>query len=297
MRHHCFICCNVPRSLVIAAKVKHARSGLNTGVAHCDQLLSQVDLLNMLVKSGCSALIPAEPLNGHALRHLRDRLVEEELWMLAMEVSTKSGLERTGVWAAWGKACLRAGCWDEAREKFSHCLEKVALGPDSARPLRSPPLLTEIIQILEEGAYTIDRKVLQQADKIRASKTLPVALLSSPALTVLHSLSSLKEIAHGSYPQTVPPLNTVVIGPKLDPLFYEECCYYLSAYGSHAGIISFYVSHDDLLAALKHVLSQKVDPEIFLETIYIPCLRQGLISDLHHELSTVDPTLAVWKVW
>ncbi|XP_021918501.1 uncharacterized protein LOC110829239 isoform X4 [Zootermopsis nevadensis] len=285
------------RSLVVAAKVKHARSGLNTGVAHCDQLLSQVDLLNMLVKSGCSALIPAEPLNGHALRRLRDRLVEEELWMLAMEVSTKSGLERTGVWAAWGKACLRAGCWDEARDKFSHCLEKVALGPDSARPLRSPPLLMEIVQILEEGAYTVDRKVIQEADKIRASSTVPAALLSSPALTVLHTLSSLKEIAHGNYPQATPPLNPLVIGPKLDPLFYEECCYYLSSYGSHAGIISFYLSHDDLLAALKHVLSQKVDPEIFLEMIYIPCLRQGLVSDLYHELSTVDPTLGVWKVY
>ncbi|PNF30079.1 hypothetical protein B7P43_G04236 [Cryptotermes secundus] len=285
------------RSLVVAAKVKHARSGLNTGVAHCDQLLSQVDLLNMLVKSGCSALIPAEPLNGHALRHLRDRLVEEELWMLAMEVSTKSGLDRNGVWAAWGKACLRAGCWDEAREKFSHCLEKVSLGPDSARPPRSPPLLNEIIQILKEGAYTVDRKVLQQADKIRASRAVPVVLLTSPALTVLHSLSSLKEVAHGNYPQTTPPLNTVVIGPKLDPLFYEECRYYLTSYGSHAGIISFYLSHDDLVEALKHVLSQKVDPEVFLDMIYIPCLRQGLISDLHQELSAVDPTHEVWKLY
>lgn len=285
---------DVPRSLVVAAKVKHARSGLNTGVAHCDELLSQVDLLNMLVNSGCSALIPAEPLNGHALRHLRDRLVEEELWLLAMEVSTKSGLERTGVWAAWGKACLRAGCWKEAREKFSHCLEKVSPGLDAARPPRSPPLLNEIIQILEEGAYTVDRKVLQQASRARSSRALPVALLSSPAVTVLHTLSALNEIARGNYPQTI--LNAVVIGPKLDPIFYEECQYYLSSYGSHAAIISFYLSHDDLSAALKHVLEQKVDPELFLETIYIPCLRRGLVSDLLQGLSTIDATLEVWKV-
>lgn len=280
----------------MAAKVKHARSGLNTGVAHCDELLSQVDLLNMLVNSGCSALIPAEPLNGHALRHLRDRLVEEELWLLAMEVSTKSGLERTGVWAAWGKACLRAGCWKEAREKFSHCMEKVSPGPGAARPSRSPSLLNEIIQVLEEGAYTVDCKVMQQANKARSSRALPAALLSSPAVTVLHTLSSLNEIARGNYPQTMPPLNAVVIGPKLDPIFYEECQYYLSSYGSHAAIISFYLSHDDMLAALKHVLIQKVDPESFLETIYIPCLRQGVVSDLLQELSTVDPSLEVWKV-
>lgn len=276
--------------------MKHARSGLNTGVAHCDELLSQVDLLNMLVKNGCSALIPAETLNGHALRHLRDRLVEEEHWLLAMEVSTKSGLERTGVWAAWGKACLRAGCWKEAREKFSHCLEKVSVGLDTPRPPRSPPLLNEIIQILEEGAYTVDRTVLCQANKVQASRAVPVSVLSSPALTVLHTLSSLNEITHGNYPQALPPLNAVVIGPKLDPVFYEECQYYLLSYGSHATIISFYLSHDDLFAALKHVLVQKVDPELFLETIYIPCLRQGLTSNFLQELSTIDPTLEVWKV-
>jgi zinc finger FYVE domain-containing protein 26 len=138
--------------------------------------------------------------------------------------------------------------------------------------------------------------VLQQANKARSSRGLPAALLSSPAITILHTLSSLNEIARGNYPQTMPPLNAVVIGPKLDPIFYEECQYYLSSYGSHAAIINFYLSHDDLLAALKHVLVQKVDPELFLETIYIPCLRQSLVSDLLQQLSAVDRTLEVWKV-
>jgi zinc finger FYVE domain-containing protein 26 len=127
-------------------------------------------------------------------------------------------------------------------------------------------------------------------------RAVPLALLSSPALTALHTLSSLNEIAHGNYPQTMPQLNAIVIGPKLDPIFYDECQYYLSSYGSHASIISLYLSHDDLLAALKHVIAQKVDPELFLETVYIPCLRQGLVSDLLQELSTIDPTLEVWKV-
>ncbi|XP_066995944.2 uncharacterized protein Sptz [Anabrus simplex] len=274
------------RSLVVAAKVKYARYGLNTGVVDCDQLLSQVDLLSMLVNSGCSALIPAKPLNGHALRRLRDRLVEEEMWTVAMEVSTKSGLDRAGVWAAWGKACLQAGCWEEAREKFSHCLVScVTPGSDSARPLRNPPLLNEIIQILESGAYTI-----------KASKdTAALFGFSSSALSVLHTLSSLREITQGKYNEATPPSNTIIIGPKLDPLFYSECCSYLTTYGSHAGIVAFYLSHDDLPAALQHIQQQKVDVDTFLETVYLPCLVQGNTSTLQQEMSQMDSSLDIWK--
>lgn len=53
-----FIC----RSLVVAAKVRYAKAGLNLGVGHCDRLLGQVDLLSLLVKSGCANLLPVEPL-------------------------------------------------------------------------------------------------------------------------------------------------------------------------------------------------------------------------------------------
>ncbi len=56
-------------------------------------------------------------------RRLRDKLIEDERLALAMEVSTKCGLDTSGVWSAWGKACLYSGDYTAAREKFSHCLK------------------------------------------------------------------------------------------------------------------------------------------------------------------------------
>lgn len=40
-----------------------------------------------------------------------------------LQVSTKTGLDSTGAWHAWGMACLKAGNLTAAREKFSRCLK------------------------------------------------------------------------------------------------------------------------------------------------------------------------------
>jgi zinc finger FYVE domain-containing protein 26 len=40
-----------------------------------------------------------------------------------MEVSTKCGLDPSGVWAAAGFACLQAGDLAFARDKFSKCMK------------------------------------------------------------------------------------------------------------------------------------------------------------------------------
>jgi len=113
------------RSLLVAAKMKCAKFGFNTGLAHCDRFLSQVDLIATLVQSDCVALIPMDDLDEHTLRKLRDLLTEKERWTLALDVSTKAGLDTQGVWAAWGKACLKVGHLEQAKEKFHHCLDKI----------------------------------------------------------------------------------------------------------------------------------------------------------------------------
>ena len=42
-------------------------------------------------------------------RRLRDKLIEEEHWDVAKTVSTKCGIDPSGVWIAWGQACLKVG--------------------------------------------------------------------------------------------------------------------------------------------------------------------------------------------
>lgn len=86
--------------------------------------LSRVDLLRQLVSSR-SHIIPSiqELAKPELARRVRDRLVQEDQFEMAMEVSTKCQLDTSVVWSAWGMACLRCGQLDKAREKLKHCFQ------------------------------------------------------------------------------------------------------------------------------------------------------------------------------
>ena len=49
--------------------------------------------------------------------------MEDERPELAMEISTRFGLETTGIWSAWGINCLKKGDYTGARVKFSKFLK------------------------------------------------------------------------------------------------------------------------------------------------------------------------------
>lgn len=135
-------------------------------------------------------------------------LLEAEKWELALEIATKSGLPRNSVLAAWGKACLKAGCFKQAREKFAHCFknalnvcaevtEDCEFGKEASesqfvnrrlnnmrysertssmssvqsdgRPRSNPPLLNEIISMLEDMNYPVNQQLLNKAETIKVS--------------------------------------------------------------------------------------------------------------------------------
>lgn len=75
-------------------------------------------------------MIKSTNLHYFCSRRLRDKLIENERLQLAVEVSTKCGIDTSGVWSAWGMSCLQGGDFIAAREKFSRCL-RVYLNIDS----------------------------------------------------------------------------------------------------------------------------------------------------------------------
>lgn len=107
------------KSLILSAKMRYSdiiaapgqsKGKPSRGLARCDALLGQIDLLSLLASANCLHLLPAQPLSQlDTWRKLRDRLIEIELWSLALDVSTKAGLDAGSVWAAWGLVCLKAG--------------------------------------------------------------------------------------------------------------------------------------------------------------------------------------------
>jgi len=85
------------------------------------------EIIMAVVQQGCESLIPSGPLNNNNLRTLADALVEAEHWSLALEVHLKCGFATTGVMAAHGLACLRAGCYDPGKLMMSLSFQDIFL--------------------------------------------------------------------------------------------------------------------------------------------------------------------------
>lgn len=83
--------------------------------AECAEVRDHAEIINAVVQNNCESLLPMESINTESLRKLRDNLVVAEKFSLAIEISLKSGLELTGVMAAWGIACVKAGCFETGK--------------------------------------------------------------------------------------------------------------------------------------------------------------------------------------
>ncbi|XP_041969101.1 zinc finger FYVE domain-containing protein 26 homolog [Aricia agestis] len=356
------------RSLLLAAAELYARTPTQkssggavaeAGAAHAARCLAHADALAALVRHHAHHLVPHHA--AHPSQIVRS-LLEAEKWELALEIATKSGLPRHSVLAAWGKACLKAGCFKEARRKFAHCFknapnisvdfsEEVEYGREAAevqfvhrrlqsirgerststssnqsdgRSRSNPPLLNEIISMLEDLNYPVNQQLLDKAESIKITNEKLTSMntgkkkipLAEPALNIMHTLASVKKIKNGDYSdfQTgfVPPKKSLAHGllrrnnnhtePKtdhqqkrLDPFFYKECVYYLTNYGSHVANIMFYMKHSSLGEVIKYCYDNMVEKETFTDTVYMECLKKDKVNDLLKAMSDMDSTLEMWS--
>jgi zinc finger FYVE domain-containing protein 26 len=74
---------------------------LSSAASKADRILSQAELLALLAERGCLSLLQTDSsqnlyVDATVLRRLRDKLLQREQWNLALEVSTKAGLDNTG---------------------------------------------------------------------------------------------------------------------------------------------------------------------------------------------------------
>uniref|UniRef100_A0A3Q2WT35 Zinc finger FYVE domain-containing protein 26 n=1 Tax=Haplochromis burtoni TaxID=8153 RepID=A0A3Q2WT35_HAPBU len=251
---------DIMRRLLFSAKLMFVKVGRSHDLALCDSYISKVAVLKILVTANYK-YVPSldDILETSAVTRLRNQLLEAEHYQLAVEVSTKSGLDPGGVWQAWGMASLKAGNLSGAREKFARCLKP----PVDRNQLNSGPLLLqEIVQHLE----TMVRPSLSYGEDVLAS---------------LRELEdSLCDVSPVERPE----------GLMQNSVLHQECLYYLNTYGTHLGLISFYMRHDYVTEALAYLL-KRCPEEVFLEGVLQPSLERGHLSKLQGILEKQDPSL------
>ncbi|KAI9537731.1 hypothetical protein NQZ68_022393 [Dissostichus eleginoides] len=254
---------DIMKQLLFSAKLMFVKVGRSQDLALCDSYISKVDVLKILVTANYKDIPSLDDIvETSAITRLRHQLLEAEHYQLAVEVSTKSGLETGGVWQAWGMACLKAGNLSGAREKFSRFLK----APLDRNQLNlGPLLLQEVVQHLEN--------------------TVQLNLNSSPGEDILASLRDLEEAlseSSGPSDRSEAPLQGVR---------QQECLFYLNTFGTHLALVSFYMRHDCMPEALTYLLNKECPDEVFLEGVLQPSLEKGRLGSLQSIMEKLDPGL------
>ncbi|XP_064623470.1 zinc finger FYVE domain-containing protein 26-like isoform X2 [Lineus longissimus] len=249
--------------LLINAKLKFLKCNEPQGEGLCEIYQSKVDLLNLLVSNNCKDILSIQELTkSDTVRRLRDRLIEDERLSLAMEVSTKCGIDPSGVWAAWGIGCLQSGNYQEAREKFSRCL-KVPV--DRNQNQTSSKLLSDIVECIEKLPSTGAGGVKCLLAQLSLSENL-----------------------------TAEPLKQYTDDSTMDEHQFKECLFYLKTYGTHMAIIAFFRRHGFWQKAVKYILDKKCSADVFVEGLLVPAIQTGDLGKLQDQLAMIDSSLAPW---
>nr|XP_057912961.1 zinc finger FYVE domain-containing protein 26 isoform X2 [Doryrhamphus excisus] len=254
---------DIMRRLLFSAKLMFVKVGRSHDLALCDSYISKVDVLKILVAANYKHVPSLDDiLETSAVTRLRNQLLEAEHYQLAVEVSTKSGLDPGAVWQVWAMASLKAGNLTGAREKFARCL-KAPVDRNQLNP--GPTLLQEIVKHLET--------------------TVRPALSTSFSEDILASLHELEEALNDNGP-----------AEKADSrsqrsVLHEECLYYLNTYGTLLALVSFYMRHDSMTEALSLLLNKDSPEDVFLEGVLQPALERGRLGTLQDILEKLDPSL------
>ncbi|KAM6171570.1 zinc finger FYVE domain-containing protein 26 isoform 1-T1 [Erethizon dorsatum] len=261
---------DIMKQLLFSAKMMFVKAGQSQDLALCDSYISKLDVLNILVAAAYRHVPSLDQiLQPAAVTRLRNQLLEAEYYHLGVEVSTKTGLDSTGAWHAWGMACLKAGNLTAAREKFSRCLKPPF---DLNQLSHGSRLVQDVVEYLES---TVRPLVSLQDDDYFATLRELEATLRTQSLS----------------------LEVIPEGKIMNNTYYQECLFYLHNYSTNLAIISFYMRHSCLREALLHLLNKDSPPEVFIEGIFQPSYKSGKLHTLENLLESIDPTLETWGTY
>ncbi|OQR75857.1 hypothetical protein BIW11_08153, partial [Tropilaelaps mercedesae] len=263
------------QALLIKARFNLLKTNKQASLEWCDSYLQTLDLLKLLVKDNCQSLIPKELLqqknsenkdwrNVH--RKLRDKLLDAERFQLALEVSTKCNLQTNVVLATWGISMIKAGDWSLARDKLIYCLRR-PLNMNNAKT--ESPLLKDILAVLQNSTY--------------------VGLTRAAA--VFCPLANLKNIkANGIQYQASQGTDHLVT-------ISTESWFYLENFACHSTIISYLTRKGQLNRALMYCFDNKCDNEVFIENLFMACLRTGSLEQLFLEMKLIENCLTRFNTY
>ncbi|XP_072966910.1 uncharacterized protein [Typha angustifolia] len=218
-----------------------ADTGSSTGSQYLDELsellaevdvwLGRAELLQSLLGSGITASLD-DIANKESSARLRDRLILDERYSMAVYTCKKCKIDAFPVWNAWGHALIRMEHYAQARVKFKQALQ---LFKDD-----TVPVILDIINTVEGGPPVDVSAVRSLYEHLaRSAPTILDDSLSADAyLNVLYMPSTFprsersRQFRESTDSRSVSSSSDFEDGPcsNLDNVRYAECIHYLQEY-------------------------------------------------------------------
>ncbi|KAK7283046.1 hypothetical protein RIF29_12273 [Crotalaria pallida] len=199
-------------------------------LSQADVWLGRAELLQSLLGSGIAASLD-DIADLESSAHLRDRLVVEERYSMAVYTCKKCKIDVFPVWNAWGHALIRMEHYGQARVKFKQALQLHKGDPG--------PVILEIINTIEGGPPVDVSAVRSMYEHLAKSAPtiLDDSLSADSYLNILYMPSTLPRSERSRRSQLSANSNSIYNrdfedGPRsnLDNIRYTECVNYLQEY-------------------------------------------------------------------
>ncbi|OUZ99912.1 hypothetical protein BVC80_9069g19 [Macleaya cordata] len=203
-------------------------------LSQADVWLGRAELLQSLLGSGIVVSLD-DIADKESSARLRDRLIEEERYSMAVYTCKKCKIDAFPVWNAWGLALIRMEHYSQARVKFKQALQLYKIDP--------APVILEIINTIEGGPPVDVSAVRSMYEHLAKSAPtiLDDSLSADSYLNVLYMPSTFPRSERSrQYQESANDLSDSSIldfeeGPhsNLDNIRYLECVNYLQDYARH----------------------------------------------------------------
>ncbi|XP_062203832.1 uncharacterized protein LOC133906049 isoform X2 [Phragmites australis] len=200
-------------------------------LAQADIWLGRAELLQSLLGSGIIASLD-DIADKESSTSLRDRLVSDERYSMAVYTCKKCKIDAFPVWVAWGHALVRMEHYAQARVKFKQALQQYKGDATS--------VVIDIINTIEGGPPVDVSSVRSMYEHLaKSAATIFDDSLSADAyLNVLYMPTTFprsersRQSTDPIYNQYVPAGSYLEDGPRsnIDNARYAECIHYLQEY-------------------------------------------------------------------
>ncbi|XP_062022257.1 uncharacterized protein LOC133738693 isoform X1 [Rosa rugosa] len=215
---------------------------LSEVLLQADTWLGRAELLQSLLGSGIAASLD-DIADKESSASLRDRLIVEERYSMAVYTCKKCKIDVVPVWNAWGHALIRMEHYAQARVKFKQALQLYKGDP--------APVILEIINTIEGGPPVDVSAVRSMYEHLAKSAPtiLDDSLSADSYLNVLYMPSTFPRSERSRRSQESANNSSAYMsdfedGPRsnLDSVRYVECVNYLQEY-ARQHLLNFMFRH------------------------------------------------------